>query len=86
MKSLNKGDFPKLNHFSRLNYGMGNLIGMPDIEVSIDGSAPRLQIQLSGILPEHIAMIDDGAEQIAGCEAKIGIAPMDEYHLWKVLN
>lgn len=59
--------------------GMGRLLGMPDLEVSSDGSAPRFTMQLSGVPPEYAAMFDEEAESVAGIEARIGICPLDEY-------
>jgi len=72
--------YESIDPAGELYLGMGRMLGMPDIEVSNDGQAPRMQIQLSGLEPEHIALLDPEVDGVAGCEAKIGIAPLDEFY------
>lgn len=58
--------------------GAGALVAIPQLEILINGLADSVDIGLSGVRSEHLALISEGAPPILGAELSIGLASLDE--------
>lgn len=58
--------------------GAGNLVNIPDLEQLINGVAQRLEIQLSGVSPETLALAQEEAAQVPGAAVHIGRIKFDD--------
>lgn len=61
-----------------LALGGGNLVNIPDLEQLLNGTAQRLEIQLSGVSDETIAFAQEEAAQVPGAPVHIGRIKFDE--------
>lgn len=62
--------------------GAGELVNIPDLEMLINGKAQRLDITLSGVSPETIALATDEAPQVPNAPVWIGRVEFDQ--AWQV--
>jgi hypothetical protein len=62
--------------------GAGELVNIPDLETLINGKAQRLDVTLSGVSPETIALATDEAPQVPGAAVWIGRVEFDA--AWQV--
>lgn len=58
--------------------GAGELVNLPDLEALINGTAQRLEVTLSGVNAETIALATEVAADIPGCPVYIGRVTFDE--------
>lgn len=58
--------------------GAGRLMGIPDLELLINGIGDRIDFSIAGVLPEHLAIVAEDAPPVRGALCTVGIAPLDE--------
>ncbi|BEV00067.1 hypothetical protein [Novosphingobium olei] len=64
--------------------GAGELVNIPDLESLINGKAQRLDITLSGVSPDTLALATEEAPQILGAPVWIGRVIFDEH--WQIVS
>lgn len=70
--------------------GLGEATGLPAFESLVNGQAQRLDLNLSGLKPELVALAKEEAAEIRGSSVHIGLMGLDEnwqqstqvYWLW----
>lgn len=58
--------------------GAGRLIGVPELELLINGKGDQLAFGLSGVDIEFVAQLATDAPEVRGASVIVGIAPLDE--------
>lgn len=67
-----------------LYLGGGELLdGLNDVEQLINGTADRIEINVSGVTPEAVRFAIEEADKIKGADVDIGIAEFDD--LWQLV-
>ncbi len=59
--------------------GAGELINIPDFEQLINGTAERLDIQLSGVTDQTLALAIEESASVAGARVDVGRMDQDQY-------
>lgn len=57
--------------------GSGKLLGIPELEVLINGLADRVEFSVSGVSAEHVAQLAPEAAKVKGKPVHVGIAVLD---------
>lgn len=60
--------------------GGGRLIGVPSLEVLVNGTADSVEFTLSGIDPSTAATMADSIPPVRGCAVYMGITTLDQYY------
>lgn len=60
--------------------GGGRLLGIPDLEVLINGQAEQVEFTLSGLTPEMVAELDIDAVDLRGVVVRVGMTTLDDYY------
>lgn len=58
--------------------GGGDLVSLPDVEQLINGTAQRVEVTLSGVSQEAVALAAEEALQVSGAPAFVGRIQFDE--------
>lgn len=60
--------------------GGGELIGVPTLEVLVNGTADRVEFTLSGIEPGTGAKVVDSIPPVRGCDVYLGLTTLDHFY------
>lgn len=60
--------------------GGGQLQGVPELEVLINGIADRVEFSVSGVDPDYLAQRDPDEFDVRGAAIHVGITALDEYY------
>lgn len=60
--------------------GGGRLIGIPSLEVLVNGTADSVEFTLSGIDPETGGRLYQSIPPVRGCDLYVGITTLDQYY------
>lgn len=60
--------------------GGGRLIGLPTLEVLVNGTADSVEMTMSGIDPETGAKMIDSIPEVRGRDLYLGMTTLDEYY------
>jgi len=58
--------------------GAGRLLGIPEIDLMVNGQADQITLGISGVDPVHVAALSAGAPDIRGASVIIGFSPIDD--------
>ena len=72
--------FDSLDGDGTVYLGAGRLIGVPTLEVLVNGQADSVDFTLSGIDPDTAAKLLDSIPAVRGARCYIGITTLDEYY------
>lgn len=64
--------------------GAGQLIGIPTLEVLVNGTADSVDFSLSGVDPNTGNEMLDSIPEVRGCPVYVGITTLDEY--WQPMS
>lgn len=68
---------PSLDAGGTVYIGAGRLLGVPDLEMLVNGIADKVEFGLSGVTAEHLAQVEAGAPPVRGALCTVGFAPLD---------
>lgn len=68
---------PSLDGNGTVYIGAGRLLGIPELELLINGVADKIEFGLSGVTAEHLALVEAGAPAVRGALCTVGFAPLD---------
>ncbi len=69
---------PALDPTGTVYQGAGRLLGIPELELLINGKGDQIAFSLSGVDVDFIADLDENAPEVRGASVIVGIAPLDE--------
>ncbi len=72
--------FDSIDEDGTVYYGGGRLIGVPTLEVLVNGTADSVDFTLSGVDPDTAARMLDSIPAVRGCMVQIGITTLDDYY------
>lgn len=72
--------FDSLDGDGTVYLGAGRLIGVPTLEVLVNGQADSVDFTLSGIDPETAGKLLDSIPPVRGARCYIGITTLDDYY------
>lgn len=72
--------FDSLDGDGTVYLGAGRLIGVPTLEVLVNGQADSVDFTLSGIDPDTAGKLLDSIPAVRGARCYIGITTLDEYY------
>lgn len=72
-------NFDSIDPTGTVYLGGGRLIGVPTLEVLVNGTADSIEFTLSGIAPGEAGKLLDSMPQVRGAVVNLGITTLDQY-------
>ena len=72
-------NFDSIDPTGTVYLGGGRLIGVPTLEVLVNGTADSIEFTLSGIAPSEAGKLLDSIPQVRGAAVNLGITTLDQY-------
>lgn len=74
------GRFDSIDPDGIVYLGAGQLIGVPTLEVLVNGTADAVEFTISGVDPVEGGKMLDSIPEVRGCDVHIGITTLDAYY------
>lgn len=72
-------NFDSIDPSGTVYLGGGKLIGIPTLEVLVNGTADSIEFTLAGVNPSDAAKVLDSIPAVRGASVHIGITTLDQY-------